>query len=340
MNNEEMNRFLGTATGPSTLAAELRVKTQPLMEYFQRFNTIHSLQTTFPESALGGELVPLMSDRFQQWLNDSNQSEEIETWESSGHTVFPDYQGVEPGPAAGEDQLPVSAGSEKSSTRALIFPESTADVQGDGLGTISLPGETKDKDSLWSQFQRAVRQYRLSASPLQKNSQAGLGGKPLAIESIETTASASPSMLAQKINEYFRVNITPGEQLAPGHQDQQNTRKANEGPEHFDKSPSLFDLPSDSSGSSWEWTSWPKMTETQLARELHAFTKGRDDESTAKSTVQPVSPGDPENARTPNTFTIRDGNDGTGNREYLRDLTENIAHILREQALHQGIDIT
>ncbi|MGD2089596.1 MAG: hypothetical protein PVH61_25700 [Candidatus Aminicenantes bacterium] len=73
--------------------------------------------------------------------------------------------------------------------------------------TISLPEETKGKDSLWSQFQRAVRQYRVSASPLQKNSQAGLPEKPLAIESTATNASVSPSMLAQKINEYFRVNI-------------------------------------------------------------------------------------------------------------------------------------
>ncbi len=57
--------FLGTATGPARLRAELRRRTRPLAELLAASRSPRALGAGIPRSALGGDLLDLLGRRFE-----------------------------------------------------------------------------------------------------------------------------------------------------------------------------------------------------------------------------------------------------------------------------------
>ncbi len=84
--------------------------------------------------------------------------------------------------------------------------------------------------------------------------------------------------------------------------------------------------------------SWPEMTGRQVAEKIDSFISGRGAPGLARSVRQVIQSDLPEKVEIQNVFNIQVRSEES--RGNSRDLSEEIADILHEQALQHGIDVT
>jgi hypothetical protein len=325
-----ITRFLVKATGPSRLRSELRLKTKPLGTLLKAMDAFCVLQTQVPRDVLGGGVLALMNGRLRQLLQYPEQSEKVmeiatpDRWRSLS-----------------QDNSSVDLEREKPSLSPVLAKKSS------------------DPLDLW----KAPFQSRKSVFPTSRLNpkQTWKEQKDVVFRRRNRPGQPVTSLLVKKLGEYQQ--LSQGVRI-PGDLNQ-STRAEKDRGRNGILSPTLWHNALESAsqpeilkpseeggrrnrtsfstllGRTLASRSWPEMTGQQMAQRLHAFVSGQggSDSSQPIQKITPINPSS-EKVEIQNIFNIEIEASGGRETGFLRDLSEKITHILREQALQHGIDIT
>ncbi len=326
-----ITRFLVKATGPSRLRSELRLKTKPLDTLLKAMDAIWILQTRVPRDVLEGGVLALMSGRLRQLLQYPEQPEKV-------------------------------MGAVTAHRRGFAsLDNSSGDLEREKLSlSPALAKKSSDPLDLWE----APFQSRKSVFPASwlNPKQTWKEQRDVIFRRRNRRGQPATPFLVKKLGEYRQ--LSQGARIPEGDLNQstgvekdrgrngilsptlwRNALESASRPEIFKpseeggrrKRTSFSTL----SGRTLASRSWPEMTGQQIAQRLHAFVSGQgsSDSSQRVQKITPINPSS-EKVEIQNIFNIEVEASGGREAGSLRDLSEKIAHILREQALQHGIDIT
>jgi hypothetical protein len=317
-----ITRLLARATGPGRCRTILRQQTRAVRRYHEAFAALEQVQTTWPRGVLGGDILDLLSDRLRALLDVEEASGSMLPADPAARARW-----LSP-PFAPQDNRDVFLTQLLAGQRG---PLDAIDITSTGKArTFYLPtghNGMPNASSLPLQPSLDRQQTTSHSAPLQSS-----GRRRHAAVARQTThprqheAAVAP-IFSRKIHEYWRVSAeTEREPTPPG------TSTVARHSEHH-----LADL-SDLPGKASETSAWPEMPGRELAVRLQAFAAGQGgalasapqaQESTASHTAERIE--------TPNGMPTAPHPD---NASTLQALSDNMATILRTQALHHGIDLT
>ncbi|HWP47397.1 MAG TPA: hypothetical protein VNM22_09575 [Candidatus Limnocylindrales bacterium] len=325
-----ITRFLVKATGPSRLRSELCLKTKPLGTFLKAMDAICVLQTQVPRDVLEGGVLTLMSGRLRQLLQYPEQSEKVMETATLDRWRF-----------ASQDNSSVDLEREKLSLSPVLAKKSS------------------DPLDLW----KAPFQSRKSVFPASRLNpkQTWKEQRDVVFRRRNRQGQPVTSLLVKKLGEYRQLN--QGVRIPEGDLNQSTRVEKDQGGNGI-LSPTLWRnalesasrpeilKPSEEggrrnqtsfstlSGRTLASRSWPEMTGQQIAQRLHAFVSGQGG-SDSSQRIQKITPiNSSEKVEIQNIFNIDVEASEGKEMGSLRDLSEKIVHILREQALQHGIDIT
>jgi hypothetical protein len=312
---EGIRGFLALATGPATLCGRLRRETRPVRRPPRAVEALGRVGSTFPAALVGSELLALLGERLRGLV-------------------------LEPAAAADEEaglralsrRLTARLRDERPPRRPVAAPPPSAER----------PGEPSLAPSEPSEPARAAAAWAKAAAPTHM-----AGGPPPAGGRREPLSGAA--LLEERLRVYWRTVARERGRVHAGAWLAQAVRASRPTPAGVELDP----LPR------------APMTEAEIARELRAFVDGRTGERSAPAQAAPVgadgagqeprhgfaaSPGfggagTPGGAAPPpaavpaHTLGPTFGVTAASRAAARRELADELAAILREQAVRHGIDL-
>jgi len=171
---------------------------------------------------------------------------------------------------------------------------------------------------------------RESAMVVSSSHRPSLQGKAYGNPKRTRNRQAAASILVEKLREYWRLSQ---QEQASG---RDSYRFADAEKEEGGNTASLPASPL----SALAQRSWPEMMGHQVARKIRSLASGQGASNSLKCARQTIHSDLPEKVEIQNVFNLEVKTEGGGGTGSTEDLSERIADILRDQALHHGIDIT
>jgi hypothetical protein len=316
-----ITRLLARATGPGRCRTTLRQQTRAVRRYRAAFAALGRVQTTWPRGVLGGDILDLLSDRLRAMLDVEAASGPMLRVDPTARArlLSPPFAPQDnrdvflTQPPAGQTG-PFNVVGVPYRREARAFPPPT---RHNGR-------RNESSRYLLTSFER--RRTTQDSSRLQLS-----GHRELAPASRTTPPgpyeTAGEPVFTRKIHEYWRLTAeAERQQTPPG-----TPALAPHDERHL---PDVSNLP----GQAFDTFAWPEMTGRELAARLQAFAAGQGFAPAPVPRDQEPTPSQAEDGvgmfkAVPTACT-------TDSANALHVLSEGMAMILRDQALHHGIDLT
>ncbi len=368
--NVGISSLLEKGSGPKELCAALGVKTRPLAALSRALATIKRVGSELPPDLLGGDLLALLSHRMRELLGYDGQPRvtiaevpgpisrfaDQSEFKPAPNSTFPGNS--EPGRAAAKGSGAVTPALPGRHSFPAMLDSQGIPVPADPFPSFEFPAAAQPHEPLLPEVTGRKR------GP----------GPPYAGGATAPKRAGEPvsSLLAEKLGEYWELNrlhqnsgknlnrqaIPGGNSQAPGDfpplwspsapiarsrpeiGGQQTDRRISwlraevsspggnsQVPEDFQRAwPNSAQPP----------RSWPEITGQQAARRISSLGT----EASSYRAVQTVNTSAPEKVEIQNIFNIEIGAASSRGEGWADNLSEQIADLLREQALQHGIDIT